>query len=124
MKITNVKNMRSLGNYCIAASAENLVFVSGQIPIDIDTGELRLGTAREEALRILGNIEEILREYGLDRKSIVKTTVLFTDPSYWAEINEAYGVFFGNDFPTRTAFPVQPMSMGFKVEIEAIAAIK
>lgn len=122
MYVQRVNELRAKGAYSLAVQDGSTIYLAGQLPIDLETGALCLGTAKEEAALILNNIEQILSFYGVDRNRILKTTVFMTDPSYWGEINEAYNEFFTQVRPVRSAVVVgQIPTMGFKVEIEVIA---
>ncbi len=122
MYVQKVKELKSKGAYSLAVQDGSTIYLSGQLPIDLETGEMRLGTAAEEAEIILNNIEAILGTYGLDRNQILKTTVFMTNPAYWGEINDVYNRFFTKAKPARTAVVAGEIpAVGFKVEIEAIA---
>ena len=122
-RVNKVKNLVGQGNYSVAVSDGKYVYISGQLPVDIETGALKLGTAKEETLLILNNVEEILKEFGTNKSNILKTTVFMTNDSYWGEMNEAFGEFFGKDLPARSAIGITPSAKGFKVEIDIVAVI-
>ncbi len=116
--------LKAKGSYSIAVSDGNYVYVSGQIPMDVKTGEIVSLSAGEEAKLVLNNIELILREFGCDRNNIMKTTAFMTEISYWGEINEEYNKFFTENKPARSAVTIKESgTLGFKVEIEAVAVI-
>ena len=122
MYVNQVRNLRAKGAYSLAVQDGSTIYISGQLPVNLETGDLQTGSAGEETRLILNNMEAILAEYGLDRNQILKTTVYMTDPAYWAEINEAFQDFFTQAKPVRSAVVTGAIpSLGFKVEIEAIA---
>jgi 2-iminobutanoate/2-iminopropanoate deaminase len=118
------KAPRPVGAYSQAVVASNLVFVSGQIAINPQTGKLEGKSAKEQAQRVLSNIKAILEAIGLTEKNIVKTTVYLTDLSHFGEINEVYNEFFKGHKPARETVEVKALPLGALVEISAIAVIE
>lgn len=112
-----------VGAYSQAVKTGNLLFVSGQIPIDPDNGELVQGTFKERARQVLNNIKNIVEAAGTDMNNVVKTTVFLTDLSNFAEVNEVYSEFFVSDPPARAAVQVSKLPLGADIEIECIAEI-
>ncbi|TFB12041.1 RidA family protein [Candidatus Marinimicrobia bacterium MT.SAG.4] len=112
-----------VGAYSQAVKTGNLLFVSGQIPIDPDNGELVQGTFKERARQVLNNIKNIVEAAGTDMNNVVKTTVFLTDLSNFAEVNEVYSEFFASDPPARAAVQVSKLPLGADIEIECIAEI-
>ena len=112
-----------VGTYSQAVKTGNLLFVSGQIPIDPDNGELVQGTFKERARQVLNNIKNIVEAAGTDMNNVVKTTVFLTDLSNFAEVNEVYSEFFVSDPPARAAVQVSKLPLGADIEIECIAEI-
>jgi 2-iminobutanoate/2-iminopropanoate deaminase len=122
--LREIGEIKAKGSYSLAVSDGRYVYVSGQIAIDINTGQLIHGSARDEAKLILQNIEKILDEFGCDRNDVIKTTAFMTDMTYWSEINEEYDSFFTLNRPARSAVAIKDSgAFGFKVEIEAIAVV-
>lgn len=111
------------GHYSQAVIAGNFVFVSGQLPLTPGTGEKILGSIEEETLRVLNNIKAIVEAAGSGVSKIVKVTVFISDIGHWAGVNRVYSEFFGDHKPARAIIPVKDLNHGFKVEIDAIAAI-
>lgn len=111
----------AIGPYSQAIKTENLIFCSGQLPINPETGAMPEGI-KEQTRQSLANVRAILAEEGLDINNVVKTTVLLADMSLFAEMNEVYGETFGQPFPARSAFAVKALPMGALVEIEVIAS--
>ncbi|MGG7510714.1 Rid family detoxifying hydrolase [Plantibacter sp. YIM 135249] len=114
----------AIGAYSQAVRAGDLVFVSGQLPIDPATGVFAGPGVREEAAQSLRNGAAILTAAGSDITRVVKTTVLLTDINDFAVVNEAYGeVFSGGVLPARAAYQVAALPKGARVEIEFVAAL-
>lgn len=112
----------AVGAYSQAVRAGDLLFVSGQLPLDPATGELVGPGVRDEAARSLRNGAAILAAAGLGIDDVVKTTVLLTDIADFAAVNEVYGeVFTGRVLPARAAYQVVALPRGARVEIEFVA---
>lgn len=111
----------AIGPYSQAIKTEQLIFCSGQLPIDPATGKMPEGI-KEQTRQSLANVKAILAEAGLGIDSVVKTTVLLADMSLFAEMNEVYSQTFSQPYPGRSAFAVKALPMGALVEIEVIAA--
>jgi 2-iminobutanoate/2-iminopropanoate deaminase len=112
------------GHYAQAVVHGGLVYVSGQLPIDPETGEKRTGSIEEQTSQALENVAAILRaaNSGLDR--VVKTTVYVADIELWGRVNEVYAAVFGPHRPARAVVPTRDLHYGFQIEIEAIAAVR
>ena len=101
--------------------AGDTVYVSGQLPINPSTGEFAEGGIKEQARQSLNNIKNILAEAGMTMQQVVKVTVLMTDMSDFAAVNEVYAEFFSAPYPARSAFAVAALPKGGAIEIEAVA---
>ncbi len=124
MKPITTKNApAAIGPYSQAIRTGNLVFVSGQLPIDPATGLFAEGGIKELTRQSLTNISHILQEAGTNMSRVVKTTVLLADMADFADMNEVYASFFTDPFPARSAFAVKTLPKGARVEIECIAEI-
>ncbi len=110
----------AIGPYSQAIAAGDLVFVSGQLPIDPATGSMPANTA-EQTRQSLKNIQAILEAEGMSMQNVVKTTVLMQDLGDFGAMNEVYAEFFTGDCPARAAFQVAKLPKDALVEIEAIA---
>ena len=112
----------AIGPYsqAVAASGE-CIFVSGQLPIDPETGKFAGDDIAAQTEQSLKNIRSILQAAGADLENVVKTTVLLENISDFAAMNEVYARFFTKDCPARAAFEVAALPKGALVEIEAIA---
>ena len=112
---------KAIGPYSQAVKAGNMLFVSGQIPIDPKTGELSSGTIQEQTKLVLTNIGAILKAAGYGYENVVKTTCLLADISDFADMNKVYAEFFKQNPPARSAFAVKDLPKGARLEIEVIA---
>ena len=114
----------AVGPYSHAASAGGLLFCSGQVPLDPDSGKLVEGPLAEQVTRCLENLDAICRAAGTTLSQAVRATVYLTDlAGDWAEVNEVYGAFFAADPPARVAIGVAALPMGARVEIDAVVAL-
>lgn len=112
---------RAVGPYSQGVVAGDLVFLSGQIPIDPATGRLVEGDVAAQARRVLENIVAVLGEEGLGLKDVVKSTVFLTDMGDFAAMNGVYAEFFGAWKPARSTIGVAALPLGARVEIEVVA---
>ncbi len=110
----------AIGPYSQAVEANGLLFVSGQLPIDPQSGNIPDGIIAQTE-QVLKNLGAILHEAGCDYKHVVKTTCLLSDISNFGAMNEVYGKYFLQECPARAAFAVRDLPKGVLVEIEAIA---
>ena len=99
----------------------DLIFVSGQLPINPTTGNLLEGNIRDMTRQCMDNISAILKEAQSDINKIVKTTIFVADLNDFAEVNEEYATFFENVSPARSCVQVAALPKGARIEIEAIA---
>ncbi|WP_413990754.1 RidA family protein [Labrys okinawensis] len=113
----------AIGPFSQAIQVGNLLFVSGQLPIDPATGEFNSEDAVAQAEQCLANVKAIAAAAGTSLANAVKTTVLLTDLGQFAEINKVYAGFFGEPYPARACYQVAALPKGAKVEIEAVLAI-
>ncbi|HUV58614.1 MAG TPA: Rid family detoxifying hydrolase [Desulfatiglandales bacterium] len=111
------------GHYSQAVIHDNIIYVSGQLPIDPATGQKRLGSIEEQTEQVLKNLAEIIKAAGSDINKVIKTTVYISDIQLWDRVNEVYGKFFGEHRPARAVVPIKNLHFGFDIEIEAIASL-
>ncbi|MBA3241212.1 MAG: RidA family protein [Acidobacteria bacterium] len=111
------------GHYSQAVVHNGLVYVSGQLPINPETGERLLGPIEEQTEQVLRNVEAILRAAGSGLERVLKMTVYVSDISLWAQVNAVYERMLGAHRPARAVVPVGELHYGFQIEIEAIAAL-
>ena len=112
---------RAIGPYSQAVRAGNLVFASGQIPIDPATGEFIPGGIAEQTEQVLKNLTAVFAATGLTMNQIVKTTVFLADMNDFTAMNEVYAKFFVENPPARATVQAARLPRDAKVEIEAIA---
>jgi len=111
------------GPYSHAVKANGMLFVSGQVHLDPDTGKLIDGTPAEKAKRCLDNLTIIVEAAGGKLENAIRVAVYVTDISVFAEMNEAYATYFPSDPPARTTIGVAALPMGAEVEMDAIIAL-
>ena len=122
MKTISTTNApEAIGPYSQAIQVGNLVFTSGQIPIDPSTGNIVDGGIKSQTRQSLQNIKAILESVDIKMKSIVKTTVFLSDMNNFSEMNEVYSEFFTEPYPARSAVAVKTLPKGALVEIETVA---
>ena len=125
MKVISTKKAPvAIGPYSQAIQVGNLIYTSGQILIDPETGVFVEGGIKEQTRQSLTNVKAILEEVGLTMSNIVKTTVFMADMNDFAEMNSIYAEFFTEPYPARSAVAVKTLPKGALVEIEVIAEVK
>ena len=122
--ISTEKAPAAIGPYSHAIQVGNLVYTSGQIPIDPATGMIVTGGIKEQTLQSLTNVKAILEEVGLTMSNVLKTTVFMADMGDFADMNSVYAEFFTEPYPARSAVAVKTLPKGALVEIEVIAEVK
>ncbi|EGJ45582.1 MAG: RidA family protein [Flintibacter sp.] len=113
----------AIGPYSQAIQIGQLLFTSGQVPIDPETGAIVEGGIQEQARQSLNNIKAILNAAGTNMGAVVKTTVFLQDMNDFAAMNEVYAQFFQEPYPARSAVQVGRLPKDALVEIEAIAQL-
>jgi 2-iminobutanoate/2-iminopropanoate deaminase len=113
----------AVGPYSHAVRAGELLFCSGQIPIDPATGELAGATPAEQARQCLTNLQAVCDAAGTSLSRAVRLTVYVTDLGQFAAINEVYGTFFADGPPARVTVQVAALPLGAQVEIDAVVAL-
>lgn len=111
----------AIGPYSQAIRVGNIIFTSGQIPIDPATGSFVEGGIKEQTRQSLLNVKAILNEAGTTMDHVIKTTVFMADMNDFAEMNSVYSEFFNTPYPARSAVAVKTLPKGALVEIEVIA---
>ena len=114
---------RAIGPYSQAVRVGNLVFASGQIPIDPNTGEFVPGGITEQTEQVLRNLTAVFEAAGLGLSKVIKTTVFLADMNDFTAMNEVYGRFFAEQPPARATVQAAGLPRDARVEIEAIAAV-
>lgn len=120
--IATDKAPAAIGPYAQANQAGDLIFTSGQIPIDPATGEIVPGDIEEQTKQALENLKAILEEAGSGMDKVIKTTCFLSDIGNFARMNAVYADYFVEGaYPSRSAFEVAALPKGAMVEIEAVA---
>ena len=112
---------KAIGPYSVWREAGELVFFSGQIPLDPNSGQLVSNDIKAQATQALKNVGGALNAAGLDYKDVVKTTVFLSDINDFGAVNEVYAEFFKQPYPARSAVGIAALPKGAQVEIEVIA---
>ncbi len=121
--ISTPKAPAAIGPYSQAIRVGNLIYTSGQIPIDPATGAFVEGGIKEQTRQSLTNVKAILEEAGTSMANVIKTTVFMADMADFADMNSVYAEFFSEPFPARSAVAVKTLPKGALVEIEVIAEV-
>jgi 2-iminobutanoate/2-iminopropanoate deaminase len=122
-KVYTSKAPTPAGHYSQAIVHNGLVYLSGQLPISA-TGDKCLGSVEEQARQVLKNMEILLKAANSDLSQVIKTTVYISDISLWDKVNVVYGEYFGKHRPARSIVPTNELHFGFKIEMEAVAAVE
>lgn len=110
-----------IGPYNQAILSNGTLYISGQICIDPNTGDLKNTDLQEETHRVMQNLKAILKEAGMNFNNVLKTTIFLTDMKKFSEVNEIYGKYFEGDFPARETVQVSALPKFVNVEISMIA---
>jgi len=121
-KINTPNAPQPAGHYSQAIKCNGLVFVAGQLSIDPQTGEKRLGSIDEQTEQALNNVHAILGAAGSDWDRVLKMTVYVSDINDWEAVNRVYARILGDNRPARAVIPTGPLHHGFLIEIDAVAA--
>ena len=120
--ISTSKAPAALGPYSQAIEINGTLYISGQVPVNPETGKIVGGGITEQTEQVLKNIGAILHEAGYDFNDVVKTTCFLSDIGNFKAMNEAYSKFYTENKPARAAFAVKDLPLGALIEIETIAA--
>ncbi len=112
------------GHYSQAIVHNGLVYVSGQLPMDLATWEPVTGGIEAQTEAALRNVEAVLRAANSDLARVIQMTVYISDMEYWGKVNEVYARVMGEHRPARAIVPVKELHFGLSIEIQAIAAVK
>lgn len=113
----------AIGPYSQAVKFGNLLFVSGQIPIDPATGNLVSGSIEAETVQVMKNISAVLLESGIDLGAVLKATIFVKNMNNFGKINEVYASYFNGSYPARETVEVARLPKDANVEISVIAAL-
>ena len=121
--VTAVGAPQAAGPYSHAVKSNGLVFLSGQTPIDPDSGQLVGGSIGDQTRRCLDNLAIVAAAAGAQLSDAVRMGIYVTDISTFKDVNEAYGTYFEGDPPARSTIGVAALPLGAQVEIDAILAV-
>jgi len=114
---------KAIGPYSQAIQAGNMIFLSGQIPLDPKTGEVVLGDIRKQTVRVLENLKGVLESQNLGMEDVVKTTIFLKNLDHFNQVNDVYSAYFSSSPPARSTVEVARLPRNVEIEIEAIALI-
>jgi 2-iminobutanoate/2-iminopropanoate deaminase len=112
---------KPIGPYSQAVKMNGTLYVSGQIPLNPQTGALVLSSIEESTHRVMQNIQALIEEAGMSMKDIVKASIFIKDMGQFPQINSVYAQYFSDDFPARETVQVADLPMGVPIEISCIA---
>lgn len=115
-------SVRDGGHYTPGIRYNGVLYISGQLSIDPETGKVPDGGVKAEARQALQNLDTVLKEAGVTKNEVLQCRVYIPDVAYWPELNEVYGEYFGAHKPARIVVPSNNLYAGCLVEIEAVAA--
>lgn len=113
----------AVGPFSQGVKEGNMIFVSGQLPIDVKTGEFAGNDIASQTRQSLENVKAVLEQAGATMDNVVKTTVLIKDMNGYVDMNTVYSEYFNEPYPARAAFEVARLPKDALVEIEVIAIL-
>jgi len=119
--ILSKKTPAAIGPYSAAVKVGNLLFVSGQLPIDPQSGKIVEGDIETQTKMALENLKIVLEPYSITLENVIKTTIFIKDMNNFVRINKIYGEYFKEGFPARSCVEVSRLPKDAEIEIEAIA---
>jgi len=121
--LINEEAPKAIGPYSPAIKVGNLVFVSGQLPVDSATGEIAGDDIEVQTRKSLENLKAVLEPYSIDFENVVKVTIFLTNMDDFSKVNKVYSDYFKEEFPARSCIEVARLPKDAKIEIECIAVI-
>lgn len=119
--ILSKKAPAAIGPYSPALKVGNLIFASGQVPVDPKTGKMIEGDIEAQTRRALENLKAVLKPYSIGLENVVKATIFLKDMNNFSRVNKVYGEYFKEKFPARSCVEVSRLPKDAEIEIEAIA---
>ena len=110
-----------IGPYSQAVQVDNTLFLSGQVAINPETGNLETGDIQTETNQVMQNLKAVLKSAGMDFTNVVKTTIFLSYMTLFSAVNEVYGKYFSSDFPARETVAVKTLPKSVNVEISMVA---
>lgn len=123
-KVETPNAPKAIGPYSQAIKANGFIFLSGQIPVDPESGQITALDVVGQTRQVMANLQAVLEVEGLGWGDVVMTTIYLTDLADFSRVNEVYASFFETDPPARSTVQVAALPKGAKVEIEAVAALR
>ena len=123
-KVTLKTAGENKGHYVPGMISNGMLYISGQLSIDLDTRKVPEGGVKEHMALALHNVERVLEAAGCTKNDVVQCRVYTSDVSCWDEINDVYREFFGEHMPARIVVSVPALHFSCKIEIEAVAEVK
>jgi len=124
MKVIQTNNaLIPAGHYSQAVVHNDMVYISGQLSVDPETGEKVFGSIEEQLTVVLGNIKLILEEANSSKDKVIKVTIYIPDVSLWGQVDKIYADFFGAHKPARVVVPTRELHYGLGIEVDVIAFI-
>ncbi len=122
--VTSLQAPSAIGPYsqAVAVTATRTVYLSGQIPLDPQTGQLVEGDIGRQTVQVMENLKAVLEAAGLELKHVVRCTIFLIEMGDFAKVNEVYGTYFPAAPPARATVAVAALPKGARVEIDAVAA--
>jgi 2-iminobutanoate/2-iminopropanoate deaminase len=120
--VTSAAAPKAIGPYSQAVRAGDLLFLSGQIPLDPSTGQMVDGDIAAATRRVMDNLAAVLASAGLSFANVVRTTIYLADLGDFAKVNEVYGSYLSEPFPARATVQVARLPRDSRVEIDAVAS--
>jgi len=120
--VTSAAAPKAIGPYSQAVRAGDLLFLSGQIPLDPSTGQMVDGDIAAATRRVMDNLAAVLASAGLSFANVVRTTIYLADLGDFAKVNEVYGSYLSEPFPARATVQVARLPRDARVEIDAVAS--
>jgi 2-iminobutanoate/2-iminopropanoate deaminase len=114
---------RAIGPYSQAVRAGDFLFLSGQIPLDPETGQVVTGDISAQTRRVMDNLQAVLAAAGVSLDAVVRTTIYLADLGDFATVNEVYGSYFASPAPARSTVQVARLPRDARIEIDAIAHV-
>ena len=112
-----------VGPYSQAILTNNTLFISGQVALDPNNGDMINSSIEEETIQVMNNLKAILNEVGFDFSNVIKSTIYLSDMNNFSKVNEVYGSFFNKDYvPSRVTVEVSKLPKDANVEIDMIAS--
>lgn len=114
----------AIGPYSQAVVNGGFMFISGQVPVNPESGKIEAADIKDQTDQVLKNLQNILKSENLNMNCVVKTTVLMADLKDFSVMNEVYGSYFSDNPPARATFQVAALPLGALIEIDAVAVIE